>query len=135
MTMNFETNNPPYYTLEEALENTFSQNSGCLLTMGIATPGYSSAVLCYFGKFYVFDPHSRTEAGMPAPNGLAVLTVHKNLEALCLFLRHLPASVEQTKNIPFEVAEVSVVIDNTGVVESDFDGFSYVSDGELTCRL
>ncbi|KAH3816216.1 hypothetical protein DPMN_117728 [Dreissena polymorpha] len=123
----------PYFTLEKALGGMHK----CVFTMGSGTPSYSTAIIHDQDKYYMFDPHSRNDAVMPSPDDTAVVSIHKSLSDLCLFIRHLSASIDKSKNIPFEAVSVTVLPDNTMMVESDFEGFSDsdVSDGDLSCRL
>jgi hypothetical protein len=68
---------------------------------------------------------------MPAHSS-AVLTVHGNLNALCLFIRHLSASLDKAKDIPFGVKNS---LWTSRIFDSDIDGFYDVNDGDLTYRL
>ncbi|WAQ94760.1 hypothetical protein MAR_007231 [Mya arenaria] len=115
--------------MEEALESILLDKSACIFTMGKSLPSYSSTIMYDTAQYYLFDPHSRNEAGMPTSDCCAALSVHRDLD------RHLSAMFDNLKDIPFEVAEISVIEDNTDRDISDFEGFSEVSDGDLACRL
>ena len=97
-TLNFHLNNLPYFTHEEAFDTVLSNNeSSCIFTMGSTNPSYSTAIFYDSNMYYMFDPHSRNEAGMPTPDGCAVLTIHNDIKSLSLFIRHLSARLDKKK--------------------------------------
>ena len=56
--------------------------------MGSTNPSYSTAIFYESNKYYMFDPHSRNEAGMPTPDGCAALTLQKDIQFVSLFIRY-----------------------------------------------
>ena len=79
--------------------------------MGSGTPSYSTAIMYDKDHYYMFDPHSRNDAGMPGSDGTTVVAIHKNLTDLCLFIRHLSASLDESKTIPFEAVSATAFPD------------------------
>ena len=128
----------PFFSLEDAVDKLLTVNSQCLFTMGNTMPCYTSAIVKDDNQFYFFDSHSRSDTGMLAPDGAACMTVHRNLDDLCLFIRHLASTLKLTSPIPFEAAnllETLKVPSEPSSSDSDFSGFDIVSDGEYTCKL
>ena len=126
-----------YYSLEEALNKTLSKHGSCaILTIGQSTPCYSCAVLHEDEAFFLFDPHSRSDAGMSTPDGFATVTEHSSVNALILFIRHLSATLSEVRDLPFEIAEINVIVDPEKDLD-EFDGFSgsEVSEGEVSCLI
>ena len=76
----------------------------------------------------MFDPHSRNECGMCWPDGFAIITEHSDVNELTLFVRHLSATVCQTRDLPFEIAQINALVDPEKDLE-EFEGFSEVSEG------
>ena len=71
---------------------------------------------------------------MLAPDGAACMTVHTNIDYLCIFIRHLASSLKLKEPIPFELASVDVQHYDSECA-SEFAGFGredFVSDGEFT---
>jgi hypothetical protein len=148
----------PFYSLQDGIEISTREPStlGCIFTMGSSSPSYSAAIIKCGNIYFFFDSHSRNEAGMSSPDGKATLTSHKNIFELCLFIRHLAASLglKAFTSVPFEIASVSQTVQTikTKTIlndcpnkemsflessdgESDFSGFSAVSEGDYSCRL
>ena len=78
-------------------------------------------------------PHSRNESGMLSADGLASLTCHKTINDLCLFIKHLAASLNEKGTVPFEISVIQKA--ETESDEPDFYGFRDMSEGEITCQL
>ncbi|XP_053395869.1 uncharacterized protein LOC128556009 [Mercenaria mercenaria] len=133
----------PYVTLESAIGLALkNEASSCIVTIGQSNPSYSCSLIRRNEKYYFFDPHSRNEVGMPVPDGYATLTVHTTASAVCLFVRHLSAMLFQTiSNVQFEISPVQVFVSSSltsefgDLSDGSFDGFSDVSEGEITCKL
>ncbi|XP_052278769.1 uncharacterized protein LOC127877153 [Dreissena polymorpha] len=126
----------PMYVLEDALQILMDEHKcGCLITIGQSMPAYSMAIIKDANSYFVFDPHSRNEVGMLSSSGAATMTIHKDILAVKLFLQHLAASLKLAET-PFEVAKL---LNQCGVSDSDtdseFSGFSAISEGEYTCKL
>ena len=71
-----------------------------------------------------------------APDGVACMTIHRNISDLCLFIKELASSLKLNDPVQYEVA--SFVFPNKNKnsdSDSDFSGFNPVSDGEYTCKL
>lgn len=80
---------------------------------------------------------------MVCSDGKATLTVHKTLNALCLFVEHLRVSIFKITDVPFELCglkfykEIQVCInweseyENSSDPGSDFSGFDPVNESEL----
>ena len=95
-----------FINLNSALVKLTSNASrvGLIFTMGKGSPSYSSAIIKSDDMFYFFDPHSRNDCGMQEADGTVILTEHKSIEALCIFVRHLAASLHETGSITYEIA-------------------------------
>ena len=127
---------PPFYSLNDAVQMLTVNEKPCLFTMGNTAPCYTCAIIKNEGQYYFVDSHSRGETGMLSPDGTACMTVHKNSNDLCLFIRHLASSLKLIKPIPFEIANVEHQnLSEYGSSDSDFSGFDPISDGEYTCKL
>ena len=73
---------------------------------------------------------------MQEADGTAILTEHKSIEALSIFIRHLAALLHHTGIIPYEIACVQPPkVTGQESSNSDFSGFEEVSEGECSCRL
>ncbi|XP_052221584.1 uncharacterized protein LOC127838063 isoform X2 [Dreissena polymorpha] len=138
-TLKQSANDMPGIELEDAVNNIQKNFDGMILLIGNKSPTYASAIIKNNESFFFFDPHSRNDSGMCAADGKATLTKHKSLADLCLFTRHLCASIFKNVNIQFEIRGINV-IDISGLEESDsfesssesdFSGFDYVSEAEL----
>ena len=124
-----------YYSLEAALTQTLSKpGSKAIVTVGHSTPSYSCAVLHEDNTFFLFDPHSRSDTGMSTPDGFAIMTEHASVNALALFIRHLSATLSEVRDLPFEIAELNALVDSSKELD-EFDGFSEVSEGEVSCLI
>ena len=140
-TLNRNDTELPFYDINTAICQIRETNpTGIIISIGSCSPSYTSAIVWDAEYYYVFDSHSRNEYGMMCADGKSTLTVHKNVGALCLHLKHLCASFFSTVNVPFELCAVSLYED-IPVWESDFEsssecgsvfsGFDPVSDSEL----
>ena len=101
-------------------------------------PCYTCAVIKDEDEIYFFDSHSRGDTGMLAQDGAACMSVHKKVDDLCLFIRHLASSLKLKDPIPFEVASLEENFKEQGGTsssDSDFSGLNPVSNGEYTCKL
>ena len=96
--------------------------SKAILTVGRTTPSYSCAVLHEDNRFYLFDPHSRIDAWMFTPDDYATVTMHSNISALILFVRHLSATLSDVRDLPFEIAQLDALADSSKEMNA-FDGF------------
>ncbi|XP_060554953.1 uncharacterized protein LOC132715878 [Ruditapes philippinarum] len=140
-TLNRNDTELPFYDINTALCLIRESNpTGIIISIGSHSPSYSSAIIWDEQQYYVFDPHSRNECGMVCADGKATLTVHKNVAALCLHLKHLCASIFTNVNEPFELCGVNLFEDipnwgsdfeTSSESGSDFSGFDPVSDSEL----
>ena len=128
-----------YLSLQSALSKALDEpESKALFTVGNSSPSYSCAILRENSNYFLYDPHSRSEAGMATADGCAILTEHTSLWAICLFIQHLSASLSKVRDLPFEIAKVNVLVDTSKSDQMDvFEGFSdsEVSDGEVSCRM
>jgi hypothetical protein len=122
----------PFMTLADAFENT---EQFCFITIDC----YTMCVMNFDNTYYMFDSHSRNDCGMSSPDGTATMTSHNTLDALCSFIKHLCATLfTEIKDKLFEVTHIAiksapeVLYDSE---ESEFEGFSEVSDGEYACTL
>ena len=129
----------PFYSLNDVMKSIFDNtelNVGCVFTMGNGNPCYFSAVMKQEDSYYFFYPHSRTDCGMRAPDGFESLSSHKNIQILCLFIKHLAASLEEKGRVPFELTRLEPCKpDNDTSSGSEFSGFSELLEGEYTCKL
>ena len=124
-----------YYSLEAALTQTLSKpESKAILIVGHSTPSYSCGVLYEDNTFFLFDPHSRSDTGMSTPDGFAIMTEHASVNPLTLFIRHLSATLSEARDLPFEIAELNALVDSSKELD-EFDGFSEVSEGEVSCLI
>ena len=62
------------------------------------------------------------------------MTEHGSVNALALFIRHLSATLSEVRNLPFEIAEINALVDRSKQTD-EFDGFSEVSEGEVSCLM
>ena len=160
-TVFLEKSEPPIYSLSDALKACLVEiHVGCVFTMGLTNPSYSSAILKNKSTLHFFDSHSRDEYGMMSPDGKATMTKHNNVESLAKFIKDLASSLKLTSYgaVPFEVAclqgyslqsfnDHHQYINESGdhfqynhsndsnISDSEFSGFESISDGEYTCRL
>lgn len=131
----------PYFTLENAIDQTLTDlTSYCLITIGKSNPSYSCCIIRNNTTYYFFDPHSRNEIGMPTPDGFATLTEYYSTSALCQFVHQLSAMLFMSQmDVQFEIASVTLspplTIDSICSDDQSFDGFSEVSEGEVTSKL
>ena len=73
---------------------------------------------------------------MVTAKGLATMTVHKHEHNFSQFLKHLAASVGDAVDAPFEIATVTITTNEINTDnESDFSGYSMLSEGDVGCRL
>ena len=129
----------PFYSLNDALCKSLAvdSNVGCIYTMDNGLPCYSSAIVKNGSSYFYFDPRSRNESGMLSAYGLASLTCHKTIIDLCLFIKHLAASLNGKGTVPFEKSVIQKA-DTENTYESDepdFYGFRDMIEGENTCQL
>ena len=104
--------------------------------MGDKIPSYTSAIMKDCDMFYFFDPHSRSFEGLPISNGLATVTIHDSLTDIVKFIYHMSGLLFQDaigSFIPFEVQKVSTSVISDS--DTDWSGFSELSEGEVSCRL
>ena len=85
----------------------------------------------------ILTPHSRNESGMLSADGLASPTYHKTINDLCVFIKHLAASLNEKGTVPSEISVIQKAeTENTYESdEPDFYGFRDMSEGEITCQL
>ena len=86
------------------------------------------------------DSHSRNECGIPCAEGKAVLTGHSSLNNLISFVRHLASVILPSREECFEITHVLLTkkwfwLDCFSDFESEFSGFSTMSEGEYACKL
>lgn len=124
-----ETVEQPFSKLIDALH---AVDGFCFLTVQCYTVAVIKA-----DRYYVFDSHSRSETGLCHPNGTAVLTQHADVPELFKFILHLSTSLgcKDHKETPFELNIVTVThVSDPESSDSDFEGFSEISEGEYTCQ-
>ena len=93
-----------YFTLASALLKTFMHDKYALLIL----EGYMMALINSVDSFfYLFDPHARNYAGMPDPNGTAVVMKFASLTELEKYLCLL--STELNTNL-FEIVPVQFYV-------------------------
>ena len=100
---------------------------------------YTVAILQHEKIYYVFDSHSRNDCRMSTPEGTAVLICHRSVNELCLYFKHLAASLFENANIKF-LRLLSLLLKVTtqsplSPSSTEFSGFSETTDGECTCRM
>ena len=125
----------PYFTLEDAVQTIFNKTSAFskfVFIMGTNHPYNTCAIIRERDCVYFFDPHSRSDTGMMTSNGVACLTKHRNEHDLCLFIRHLAASIKCQHDVQFELSEILLCKESS---EPEFSGFSSQSEGEITIKL
>ncbi|CAB3983680.1 ATP-dependent DNA helicase PIF1 [Paramuricea clavata] len=104
----------PYYSLEEAFNNLFSDMQlnyqYCLLTIGCNTVSIFKASE---GNFKIFDPHSRDLYGIPHPFGKCVLVSVEGVSNLVIYFQNtVPPGVT-----PFEVKGVTIQLINSEMTQ------------------
>ena len=135
-TLRREKTEKPFYAISDAINELMNDDSSCLFTMGQCSPSYTCAIIRNPSEFYFFDPHSRADTGMVTADGLATLTVHKHTQSLSLFIKHLAASMGNAGDGPFEIAKITVTEKEIASdSESDFSGYSTLSEGDVACKL
>ena len=146
-TLTRDITNKPFYSIRDAINQLMSNDTTCLFTMGSYSLSYTCGIVKNAAKFYFFDPHSRADTGMVAADGVATMTIHKNVFDLSQFIKHLAASLGNADDTPFEMASVVVsktqfekvtfsnVLDSSSEGSDSFSGYSSESDGEIACRL
>lgn len=138
-TINRETTEHPFYTIQDAFTESFAKckTSHTILTMGNCEPCYSCAIIQEEGQLYFYDPHSRSSEGMPVSDGFAALTFHQNIEVLVTFIKCLANSLSPNGgDMTFEMVELAQSPSGTVSDSStEFSGFSYQSEGDITCQL
>ena len=94
---------------EEAFENAFHLSSLLLLILD----GYMMAVINIENLYFIFDPHSRGNNGMPVSDGTAILltfdTIHKLIHHTNLLSAHL--NVKQFEIVPVIFHKRGIVCD------------------------
>ena len=126
----------PFLSLKDAFNELLAVNGQCLFTMGNSVPCYTTAVMRDENQYYLFDSHSRGDMGLLKPDGAACLTVHQNIDELCIFVHDLAASLKLQDPVPFELASI-LTQQYSSDCDSNFGGFGmedFVSDGEYACR-
>ena len=84
--------------------------------------------------FHVFDPHSRDSRGKMKVDGTAVLTSYADTQSLISFLETFAEYLGDTECVPFEGTTVNLT-EMKNISDSEFEGFSEMSDGEYSCIL
>ena len=117
---------------KDAAEASFIQ------TYSFLTFKSSTVAIMKFDKiFYVFDPHSRNCDGLLSQDGTAVLTAHDDCQQLHQFVENLCNSLGGNGQVvPFEMTHISISeMKAVSDSDTDFDGFSDVSEGEYSCLM
>ena len=80
--------------------------------------------------------------GMSCPEGYATFSCHKNAESLCLFIRHLPATIYKERSVVFKSTDADFCNPNSSCCDAkvdaesgEYEGFSTVIYGEYACIL
>ncbi|KAL4224895.1 hypothetical protein ACF0H5_015591 [Mactra antiquata] len=129
----------PFFTVYDAFGkafyNSFKDHESVIFTMGNSLPAYTSAIIKQYDTFYFFDAHSRTVSGMSCADGLATVTKHISIVNLSQFVKSLAISLGYNlqNDVKFEVTQVSMDLDFDS--DSNFSGFSSVSEGEISCKM
>ena len=117
----------PFLSLKDAFNELLAVNGQCLFTMGNSVPCYTTAVMRDENQYYLFDSHSRGDMGLLKPDGAACLTVHQNIDELCIFVRDLAASLKLQDPVPFELASI-LTQQYSSDCDSNFGGFAQGHD-------
>ena len=100
----------PYYSIENALNNLFTETSlnyqHCMLTIGSNTV---AILKTSEGTFKVFDSHSRDLYGIPHPFGKCILISVDSIENLVIYFQN---TVPPGNETPFELKGVSVQLNS-----------------------
>ena len=72
----------PYFSLQSALMNAFSDNNYAFIILD----GYIMALIKYLDCIYVFDSHAHNCCGMPDVNGTALVMKYDDVSKLEQFL-------------------------------------------------
>ena len=103
-----------YVPLQSALSKALDEpESKASFTVGNLSPSYSYAIWRENSNDFLFDPHSRKEAGMASADSCVIVTEHTSLWAVCLFIQYLPASLSKERDLPFEIAEMNALVDTS----------------------
>ena len=109
------TNNLPYYSLKNALNNLFLDShlnyQHCLLTIDCNTVAIFKTSE---GNFKMFDSHSRDSYGIPHPFGKCVLISVESINNLVIYFQN---TVPPGNVTPFEIKGVTVQLANSDITQ------------------
>ena len=89
------------FTLESAVEHSFSTTNTCFLTFG-NSPGYTIGLKKENRRFYVMDSHSRDDSGLCVPSGKAVVLQLNSAGQLVKYIKDMCRSISE-RNVQFEM--------------------------------
>ena len=107
-----ETSSPLSTPLHIAIETLVAEKRTffCIASFGDDLGAYSFVIMAYHKNIYIFDAHSRNDAGLPVAEGTSVVLEFWTCSKVIKYLEHLANLLKCTQ---YELTEMCIFADNS----------------------